>query len=120
MALYSFRGRSPAALRHLSVAAGDRQSFLDIARQSPLSELAEDLSYYEGIMASPLQMVRSSGESLSLIGSKVARILVLCVELTRLSKGPALDLVEPLLAKKGAIESEYATVCDRVLWVPLN
>ncbi|KAJ8644526.1 hypothetical protein MRB53_006274 [Persea americana] len=29
--------------------------------------------------------------------------------------GPALDVVEPLLlAKKGALESNYATICDRV------
>ena len=60
-------------------------------------------------------MVRSFEESLSLIGSKVARILALCAELKHLSKGPALDVVEPLLfAKKGALESDYATVCD---WV---
>ncbi|KAJ8615077.1 hypothetical protein MRB53_034449 [Persea americana] len=60
-------------------------------------------------------MVQSSGESLSLIGSKVAQILALCVELTCLSRDPALDVVEPLLlAKNGALESDYATVCDRV------
>ena len=53
-------------------------------------------------------------EFLSSIGSKVAQILALCAKLTRLSRGPALDVVELLLAKKGALESDYAIVCGRV------
>ncbi|KAJ8630562.1 hypothetical protein MRB53_023885 [Persea americana] len=113
LTLSSFGGSSSTALHRLSVAVGVLQSFLDVAGQSPLFELVEDLTYYEGIMASPLQMVQSSGESLSSIGSKVVRILVLCAQLTCLSKGHALDVVKPLLTKKGAIESEYSTVCDR-------
>lgn len=88
LALSSFGGNSPATLRRLSVAVGILRSFLDVAYRSLLSELAEDLAYYEGIVASPLQMVRSFEEFLSSIGSKVARVLVLCTELTRLSKGP--------------------------------
>ncbi|KAJ8644292.1 hypothetical protein MRB53_006040 [Persea americana] len=86
----------------------------DVACQSPSSALATDLAYYKGIVASLLQMVQSFGESLSSIGSKVAQILALCAKLTRLSRGPALDVVELLLAKKGALESDYAIVCGRV------
>ncbi|KAJ8635790.1 hypothetical protein MRB53_010057 [Persea americana] len=67
-----FRGNSPATLRRLSVVVSVLRSFFNVAEQSPLSELAKDLAYYEGIVASPLQIVRSSGESLSLIGSNVA------------------------------------------------
>ncbi|KAJ8644285.1 hypothetical protein MRB53_006033 [Persea americana] len=52
--LSSFGSNSPAALHLLSVAVGVLRSFLDVAHQSPLSELAEELAYYEGIAASPL------------------------------------------------------------------
>ncbi|KAJ8632147.1 hypothetical protein MRB53_025483 [Persea americana] len=114
----SGRGNSPAALCRLSVAVDVLRSFLDVACQSPLSELAEDLAYYVGIVASPLQMARSARESVSSIGSKVVWILALCAELTRLSKGPAFNVVEPLhLAKKGALEFDYATICDWVVLV---
>lgn len=46
---------------------------------------------------------------------KVTRVLALCIELMRLSKGFVLGILEPiLLDKKATLESEYSAVCERV------
>ncbi|KAJ8632842.1 hypothetical protein MRB53_026178 [Persea americana] len=60
-------------------------------------------------------MVQSSRESLSSIGSKVERILALCAELMRLSRGPALDVVELLFLPRSlaeVVESERGLVAQ--------
>lgn len=107
----SLRACSPATLLRMSVAVGFLRSFLDVARRSFLSELAEDLAYYEGVVASLLQVMQSSGESLSSVGPKVARALMLCEERTHLSEGSALGVAERiLLGRKATLESEYSAI----------
>ncbi|KAJ8622344.1 hypothetical protein MRB53_030873 [Persea americana] len=57
----------------------------------------------------------SALDGLILRGISSGNLLALCAELKHLSRGPALDVVKPLLfAKKGTLESDYATVHD---WV---